>query len=150
MTWGTACVFISGFIVKQACIVPQGSDGFLEQLLTFGGLPAFPSFCSLSMVPSGTFYSYLCNYPSLSLSDAGDAPLTYDYVSGLWPGSQGTSHCWRCIPHPWKNELDSGICHQPLQGLNHEPLQLPTLNTSWKKLRVDISSELCVLGKVAA
>ena len=26
-------------------------------------------------------------------------------------------------------ELETDTCHLPLQGLNHEPLQLPTLNT---------------------
>ena len=40
--------------------------------------------------------------------------------------------------------------HLPLQGLNHEPLQLLTFNTPWKALRVEIRREaLCALGKLA-
>lgn len=29
----------------------------------------------------------------------------------------------------WGRELKLGTCHQPLPGLNHEPLQLPTHGT---------------------
>ena len=36
------------------------SDGFLEQLLTYSGLPRFPRFPSLSLVPYWDFCNYLC------------------------------------------------------------------------------------------
>ena len=44
------------------------SDGFLEQLLTYSGVPECPRFPSLSVVPSWDSYNYLYNYPILSLS----------------------------------------------------------------------------------
>ena len=44
--------------------------------------------------------------------------------------------------------LQTGTCHLPLQGLNYEPLQLPTFNTPWKEFRVEIRNEaLWALGK---
>ena len=44
-------------------------------------------------------------------------------------------------------ELKFGTCHQPLHGLKHEPLQLPTRNTLLVDLRVETRSEaLCALG----
>ena len=47
-------------------------------------------------------------------------------------------------------ELETGTCHLPLPRMNHEPLQLLTLNTPWKELRVEIRSEArCALGKLA-
>ena len=50
----------------------------------------------------------------------------------------------------WSCELEIKTCHLPLQGLNHEPLQLLTLNNPLKELRVEIRSEaLCALGKLA-
>ena len=55
-------------IVKQACFVPRRSDSFLERSLTHSVLPKFPRFPSLSIIPYGDFYNYLCNYPTLSLS----------------------------------------------------------------------------------
>ena len=59
---------IYDFIVKQCCFIPRHSDGFLEGLLICRGLPNFPRFSSLSVVPYWDFYSYLCNYPTPSLS----------------------------------------------------------------------------------
>ena len=41
--------------------------GFLEQLLTYSGLPKFSRFSSLSVVSHWDFYNYLCNYPTPSL-----------------------------------------------------------------------------------
>ena len=37
--------------------------------------------------------------------------------------------------------LQTGTCHLPLQGLNYEPLQLPTFNTPWKEFRVEIRND---------
>ena len=46
-------------------------------------------------------------------------------------------------------QLEIDTCHLPLQGLNHEPLQLLTFNTPSKELRVEIRSEtLCALEKL--
>ena len=67
MTWSICHAFIYGFIVKQVCFVPWCSVGFLEWLLTYSGIPKFPRFPSLSVVPYWDFYNYLCNYPTLSL-----------------------------------------------------------------------------------
>ena len=45
-------------------------------------------------------------------------------------------------------QLQTGTCHLPLQGLNHELLQLLTFNTPWEELRVENRNEaLCALGK---
>ena len=47
-------------------------------------------------------------------------------------------------------ELEIGTCHLPLHGLNDEPLQLLTLNSPFKELRVEIRRQaLCALGKLA-
>ena len=44
--------------------------------------------------------------------------------------------------------LQTGICHRPLQGLNHELLQLLTFNNPQNELRVEIrKGVLRVLGK---
>ena len=45
------------------------SDGPLEQLLTYRGLPKSPTVPSLSMVPYWDFHNYVCNYPTPSLSE---------------------------------------------------------------------------------
>ena len=46
-------------------------------------------------------------------------------------------------------ELEFGTCHQPLHGLNHEPLQLLTHSTPWVELRVETRSEaLCAQRKL--
>lgn len=43
-------------------------------------------------------------------------------------------------------ELEIGTCHLPLHRLNHKPLQLPSLDTPWKELKVEIRREaLCTL-----
>ena len=68
MTWGMSHALIYGFVVKQAYFIPRPSDGFLEPILTDSGLPEFPRFPSLSVVPYWDFNNYLCNYPILSLS----------------------------------------------------------------------------------
>ena len=48
----------------------------------------------------------------------------------------------------WKCQLPIGTCRLPLQGLNHEWLQLLTFNTLWKEFRVESRNEtLCALGK---
>ena len=72
MSWGISRAFIYGFIVKPACFVPQRSNSFLEQSLTYSGLPKFPTFPSLSVAPYWDFYNYLYNYPILSLSKEHD------------------------------------------------------------------------------
>ena len=47
-------------------------------------------------------------------------------------------------------ELETGSCHLPIHGLNHEPLQLLIFNSPLKELSVKIRSEaLCALGKLA-
>ena len=51
MAWGIAHAFIYRFIVKQACFTPQHFNRFLERSLTYSGLPKFPKFSSLSIVP---------------------------------------------------------------------------------------------------
>ena len=46
-------------------------------------------------------------------------------------------------------ELETGTCHLPLHGLNHEPLWMPTLNTR-KELKVENkSAALRALQKLA-
>jgi len=48
-----------------------------------------------------------------------------------------------------KCELEMGTCHLPLHGLTHEPLQLLTISSPWKELRVEIRREaLCALRKL--
>ena len=43
-------------------------------------------------------------------------------------------------------ELKIGTCHLPLHGLNHELLQLLTLNIPWKAVKVETRNEaLCDL-----
>ena len=47
-------------------------------------------------------------------------------------------------------ELETGNCHLPLHRLNHEPVQLLTLNSPLKELRDEIRSEVhSALGKLA-
>ena len=41
---------------------------FLEQLTTYSGLPKFPRFPSLAVVPYWDSYNYLCKAPTPSLS----------------------------------------------------------------------------------
>ena len=46
-------------------------------------------------------------------------------------------------------ELKFGTCHQPLRGVEHEPLQLQTHSTPRVELTVETRSEArCALGKV--
>ena len=45
--------------------------------------------------------------------------------------------------------LQTGICHLPLQGLNHMLLQLLTANIPWREFRVDSRKEaLCAWEKL--
>ena len=45
----------------------------------------------------------------------------------------------RCVKDKWA--LGMGACHPPLQGLNHELLQLLTFSIPWKEFRVEIINE---------
>ena len=48
----------------------------------------------------------------------------------------------------YKLAIAIGTYHLPLQGLNHELLQLLSFNTPWKQFRVESRDEaLCALGK---
>ena len=60
-TWGVSHAFIYGFVINWGCFIPWYSDGFLKWLLTYNGLPNFPRFPSLTVVPYWDFYNYLCN-----------------------------------------------------------------------------------------
>ena len=54
----------------------------------------------------------------------------------------------RTVEMERKRQLQIGTCHLPLQGLNHELLQLLTFNTPRKELRVESRKEaLWALGK---
>lgn len=64
-TWSISCAFIYGLIVKQGCVIPRCTEGFLEPSLTYSALPKFPGFPALSPVPCWDFHSYLCDSPTL-------------------------------------------------------------------------------------
>ena len=85
MTWGINHTLIYGLIVKQACFMePQHSDGFLEGLLTYSGLPKFPRFPSLPVVPNWGFCNDWCNDPAPSLSRSQRAGCLADADSPLY------------------------------------------------------------------
>ena len=67
------------------------------------------------------------------------------------PGTLLFAQCVRDVAAPcFLNfcQLQVGICHLPLQGLNHELLQPLTFNTPWKESRGEVRNEaLCILGE---
>ena len=98
MTWGISRALIYGLIVTQAYFVPWHPDGFLEPLLTYGNLPNFPRFPSLSVVPNWDFYNHLSNSPSPSLLTPLDLWANLDQKGNMSAASAHQSMGRRVFP----------------------------------------------------
>ena len=99
-----------GVTVEQACFISRCSDGFLKWLLIYSGLPNFPRFSCLSMVPYRDFHNYLYNYPSPSLSVSGHQP----WAKACVPHFCSVNSCWlglQVLPDPRKDWAEKG-CRQ--------------------------------------
>ena len=57
---------------------------------------------------------------------------------------------YTCIYIHTQSQLQIGICHPPLQGLNQVLLKMLTFNTPWRELRLESGKKaLWALGKLA-
>lgn len=94
MTFSISCAFIYGFTVKQGCFAPWCSDGFLAQL-TYSGLPKFPKFPSLSMVPTWTSTSTCVTI--LLHPDQKESTGHLTVEQSTYPTGAPADHTWKML-----------------------------------------------------
>ena len=107
--------FIYGFIVKQACFIPQHSNSFLELSLTYIGLPKFPRFLYLWRRIGTSITVLLYSYHNYHVCF-----ISVHFFAEINPKAIPRHHVIQSLNHSGSVSQKQGLTEQNTMGMSQD------------------------------